>query len=38
MVIVRLLALSGGRDDRTPVARCQALANMPTNNLMTIEV
>ncbi|MBV8523696.1 MAG: hypothetical protein JOY71_16500 [Acetobacteraceae bacterium] len=33
-----LLALSGGLDDWTPAARCMALANMPANLLMTIQV
>jgi dienelactone hydrolase len=37
-VIVPLLALSGGLDDWTPAARCVALANMPANRLMTIQV
>jgi dienelactone hydrolase len=36
--IVPLLALSGGLDDWTPAARCVALANMPANHLMIIQV
>jgi dienelactone hydrolase len=37
-VIVPLLALSGGLDDWTPAAPCVALANMPANRLMTVQV
>jgi dienelactone hydrolase len=37
-VIVPLLALSGGLDDWTPAARCVALANMPANRLMTLQI
>jgi dienelactone hydrolase len=37
-VIVPLLALSGALDDWTPAARCVALANMPANRLMNIQV
>ena len=37
-VIVPLLALSGALDDWVPAARCVAIANMPANRLMTVEV
>jgi dienelactone hydrolase len=37
-VIVPLLALSGALDDWTPAAPCVALANMPANRLMTVQV
>jgi dienelactone hydrolase len=37
-VILPLLALSGGLDDWTPAAKCVALASMPANRLMTIQV
>jgi dienelactone hydrolase len=32
------VALSGGLDDWTPAAPCVALANMPANRLMTVQV
>jgi dienelactone hydrolase len=37
-VIVPLLALSGGLDDWTPAAPCVALANVPANRLMAVQV
>jgi dienelactone hydrolase len=37
-LIVPLLALSGALDDWVPAARCVAIANMPANRLMTVEV
>ena len=37
-VIVPLLALSGGSDDWTPAAACAAIANMPGNRLMAVQV
>jgi dienelactone hydrolase len=37
-VIVPLLALSGALDDWTPAARCVALASVPANRLMTLQV
>ena len=37
-VIVPLLALSGALDDWNPAAPCVALANMPANRLMTVQV
>jgi dienelactone hydrolase len=37
-VIVPLLALSGALDDWAPAAPCVALANMPANRLMTVQV
>jgi dienelactone hydrolase len=37
-VIVPLLALSGALDDWNPAAPCVALANMPANHLMTVQV
>ena len=37
-VIVPLLALSGALDDWSPAARCVALASMPANRLMTLQV
>jgi dienelactone hydrolase len=35
---VPLLALSGALDDWNPAAPCVALANMPANRLMTVQV
>jgi dienelactone hydrolase len=37
-VIVPLLALSGALDDWNPAAPCVAIANMPANRLMTVQV
>ena len=37
-VIVPLLALSGALDDWSPAARCVALASVPANRLMTLQV
>jgi dienelactone hydrolase len=37
-VIVPLLTLSGGLDDWAPAAPCVALASMPANRLMTVQV